>query len=197
MGSGHVRCAGALEANRIGVFLVPPFGATLTILMWLSDTPVAQPYALIAGSVCGAAVGTGISFFGTGIGMALLAMIAAFIVISLIHAYHPLAVALASIPVLLHPGHWFPLLVVLPFTVIAVGSATAMSKWLRGWPVYPTLQTECPVSHPACSQRRLSRSRKRVKPKAHGTSQCLDARSLERKQVHLADDSHRAQDVLR
>jgi len=30
----------ALEANRIGVFLVPPFGATLTILMLLPDTPV-------------------------------------------------------------------------------------------------------------------------------------------------------------
>ena len=51
-----------LEANRIGVFLVPPFGATLTILMLLPDTPVAQPYALIVGSVCGAAVGTGASF---------------------------------------------------------------------------------------------------------------------------------------
>src|SRR6201987_5561704 len=52
----------ALQANRIGVFLVPPFGATLTILMLLPDTPVAQPYALIVGSVCGAAVGTGAGF---------------------------------------------------------------------------------------------------------------------------------------
>src|SRR6201984_3930606 len=127
----------ALEANRIGVFLVPPFAATLTILMLLPETPVAQPYALIMGSVCGAAVGTGVSFLGSGLGMAVLAMIAAFIFISLIHAYHPPGVALASIPVLLHPGHWFPLLVVLPFTVAAVGSAAAMSKWLRDWPVYP------------------------------------------------------------
>jgi hypothetical protein len=62
-----------LEANRIGVFLVPPFGATLTILMLLPDAPVAQPYALIVGSVCGAAVGTGISFLGSGLGMAVLA----------------------------------------------------------------------------------------------------------------------------
>ena len=53
----------ALEANRIGVFLVPPFGATLTILMLLPEAPVAQPYALIVGWVCGAAVGTGASFF--------------------------------------------------------------------------------------------------------------------------------------
>jgi CBS-domain-containing membrane protein len=53
----------ALEANRIGVFLVPPFGATLTILMLLPDAPVAQPYDLIVGSVCGAAVGTGSQSF--------------------------------------------------------------------------------------------------------------------------------------
>ena len=132
-----------LEANRIGVFLVPPFAATLTILMLLPETPVAQPYALIMGSVCGAAVGTGISFFGSGIGMAVLAMIAAFGVISMIHAYHPPGVALASIPVLLHPGYWFPLVVVLPFTVLAVGSAAAMSKWLRGWPVYPRSLRDC------------------------------------------------------
>ena len=71
----------ALEANRIGVFLVPPFAATLTILMLLPDAPVAQPYALIVGSVCGAAVGTGVSFFGSGLGMSVLAMIGAFVVI--------------------------------------------------------------------------------------------------------------------
>jgi len=111
--------------------------------MLLPETPVAQPYALIMGSVCGAAVGTGVSFLGSGLGMAVLAMIAAFIVISLIHAYHPPGVALASIPVLLHPGHWFPLIVVLPFTAVAVGSAAAMSKWLRGWPVYPKSLRNC------------------------------------------------------
>jgi CBS-domain-containing membrane protein len=133
----------ALEANRIGVFRVPPFAATLTILMLLPDAPVAQPYALIVGSVCGAAVGTGVIFFGSGLGMAVLAMIAAFVVISLIHAYHPPAVALASIPVLLHPGHWFLLLVVLPFTAAAVGSTAVMSKWLRGWPVYPKSLRNC------------------------------------------------------
>src|SRR5258708_25740465 len=105
--------------------------------MLLPDAPVAQPYALIAGSVCGAAVGTGISFLGSGLGMAVLAMIAAFIVISLIHAYHPPAVAPTSIPVLLHPGHWVPLLVVLPFTAAAVASAAAIGKLLPRWPVYP------------------------------------------------------------
>src|ERR1700751_5237670 len=122
-----------LEANRIGIFLVPPFGATLTILMLLPEAPVAQPYALIAGSVSAAAVGTVFGLLGSSLVMAVLAMIGAFAVISLIHAYHPPGVALASIPVLLHTGHWFPLTVVLPFTAAAVVSAAAMSKWLRGW----------------------------------------------------------------
>ena len=134
----------ALEANRIGVFLVPPFAATLTILMLLPDATIAQPYALITGSVVGAAVGTGISFFGSGLGVAVLAMIVAFVVISLIHAYHPPGVALAIYPVLLHPGHWFPLLVVLPFTVLAVASAAALSKWSRNWPEYPKPLRNCP-----------------------------------------------------
>src|SRR5258708_30603685 len=75
-----------LEANRIGVFLVAPFGATLTILILLPDTPVAQPYALIAGSVCGAAVGTGISFLGSGPGMAVFALLPSFFVLTLVYA---------------------------------------------------------------------------------------------------------------
>lgn len=100
-------------------------------------------YALIVGSVCGAAVGTGLSSFGSGIGTAVLAMVAAFVVISLMHAYHPPGVALASIPVLLHTGHRFPLLVVLPYTAAAVGSAAAMSKWLSGWPAYPKSLRDC------------------------------------------------------
>jgi hypothetical protein len=60
-----------------------------------------------------------------------------------IHAYHPPGAALASIPVLLHPGHWFSLLVVLPFIAAAAGSAAAMSKWLSAWPVYPKSLRDC------------------------------------------------------
>jgi CBS-domain-containing membrane protein len=64
-------------------------------------------------------------------------MIAAFIVISLIRAYHPPGVALAMIPILLKTGPWFSLSVVLPFTTVAVLSAAAMSKWNSGWLAYP------------------------------------------------------------
>jgi HPP family len=80
----------------------------------------AQPYALIVGSVVGACVGTLLSLFATGLAMAVLAAMLACLVITLIRAFHPPAVALAMYPLLFHPGNWFPLAVVLPFTVIAV-----------------------------------------------------------------------------
>ena len=60
--------------------------------------------------------------------MAILAAVLAFGIINLIHAYHPPGVALAMYPLLLQPGHWFPLSVVLPFTVIAT-SATLLRDW--------------------------------------------------------------------
>jgi CBS-domain-containing membrane protein len=127
----------ALEDNRIGLFLIPPFGATLTILIDLPEAPVAQPYAVVAGSVVGASLGTLLSLFSRGSLMAIFAAVLAFCVINLIHAYHPPGVALAMYPLLLHPGHWFPLSVVLPFTVIATGSAALLSRLVGQWPAYP------------------------------------------------------------
>jgi CBS-domain-containing membrane protein len=126
-----------LEDNRLGLYLIPPFGATLTILLDLPEAPVAQPYTLVAGSVVGASVGTLLSLFSHGSVMAILAAVAAFGILNLIHAFHPPGVALAMYPLLLHPGHWFPLTVVLPFTVIAAGSAAVLSRSVREWPAYP------------------------------------------------------------
>lgn len=126
-----------LEFNRIGLYLVPPFGATLSILLLSPEAGVAQPYALIVGSVVGASVGTLLSFFGTGSGMAILAAIVACLLISAMHAFHPPAVALAMFPLLFHPGNWFPVTVVLPFTVTAVGSAAVLSRLVKNWPAYP------------------------------------------------------------
>jgi CBS domain-containing membrane protein len=71
---------------RIGLFLIPPFGATLTILLVIPDAPVAQPYALVAGSVVGASVGTLLSLFSHGSLMAILAAVLAFGIINVIHA---------------------------------------------------------------------------------------------------------------
>jgi CBS-domain-containing membrane protein len=97
----------------------------------------AQPYALIVGSVVGACVGTLLSLFATGLAMAVLAAMLACLVITLIRAFHPPAVALAMYPLLFHPGNWFPLVVVLPFTVIAVCFAAILSRLVDEWPAYP------------------------------------------------------------
>jgi CBS domain-containing membrane protein len=126
-----------LEFNKIGLYLVPPFAATLSILLLLPDAPIAQPYALIVGSVVGASIGTLLSFLASGLGAAVLAAIIACLVICAIHAFHPPGVALSLYPVLFHPGNWFPLVVVLPFTVIAVCSAALLSKLIEKWPTYP------------------------------------------------------------
>lgn len=126
-----------LEANKIGLFLVPPFGATLSILLLLSDAEIAQPYAIIVGSVVGSSIGTVLSLFAGGLGMAVVAAVVAFGVLSLIRAYHPPGVALAMYPLLLHPGNWFPVFVVLPFTATAVGSAAVLSRLVDEWPAYP------------------------------------------------------------
>jgi CBS-domain-containing membrane protein len=127
----------ALETNRLGLFLVPPFGASLTILLVLPEAQIAQPYALIVGSVTGASVGTVLSFLARGSWMAIVAAIAAFGILNLIRAYHPPGVALAMYPALLHASRWFPLDAVLPFTVTAVASAAVLSHIVKDWPAYP------------------------------------------------------------
>ena len=126
-----------LEHNRIGLFLVPPFGATLTLLLMLPEASVTQPYAIVAGSVVGAGTGTVLSLYGHGSALAVVAAVLAFGVMNLVRGYHPPGVALAMYPLLLRPGHWFPLAVVLPFTVAAVGSAALLSRLVGKWPEYP------------------------------------------------------------
>src|ERR1700758_1942440 len=79
-----------MESNRLGLYLIPPFAATLTIILVLPDAAVAQPYAVVAGSVVGASLGTLVSLFsGGGISMAIVAAVLAFVAINLLHAYHP------------------------------------------------------------------------------------------------------------
>jgi CBS-domain-containing membrane protein len=133
-----------LDLRRGGIFLVPPFAATMTILLYLPDVSIAQPFTIIFGSAFGAAIGTVLSLFlGFGPGVAMVAAITALIALPLLRAYHPPGVALAMYPPLLHPGLWFAIQVVLPFTLVAVISAALMSRLLRRWPQYPApLRTE-------------------------------------------------------
>ena len=127
-----------LDRRHDGIFLVPPFAATMTILLYLPNVPIAQPFAVVCGSVLGATIGTVLTLLlGFGPGIAMLAALTALITLPLLRAYHPPGVALAMYPPLLHPGLWFAAQVVLPLTLIAVISAALMSRLVRGWPPYP------------------------------------------------------------
>jgi CBS-domain-containing membrane protein len=39
-----------LDLRRNGIFLVPPFATTMTVLLYLPDVPTAQPFAIVTGS---------------------------------------------------------------------------------------------------------------------------------------------------
>ena len=107
-----------------GVFLVPPFAATASILLYLPDVPIARPLPVVIGSTCGAAIGTAFTWIlGFGPVSALIAAVIAAVVLPLSRLYHPPGVALALYPALLHPGAWFAPRVVLPVTLAAVASA--------------------------------------------------------------------------
>jgi len=118
---------------------VPPFGATMTILIFLPEVPIAQPGPVIIGSVCGAAIGTALAEFGHGAVYAAAAASICVIVLSLLRILHPPAIALSMLPLLLHPGFWFPLAVVLPVTSALVLSAALLSRipgaWSRPYPL--------------------------------------------------------------
>jgi CBS-domain-containing membrane protein len=124
-----------LDLRDGAIFLLPPFAATLTILVYLPNAPVAQPVAVVCGSVFGAATGTVFSLvLGSGAGVAMLAALAAMIMLPLLRVFHPPGTALAMCPALLHLGPWFALEVVLPFTLVAVISWAVISRLLRGLP---------------------------------------------------------------
>jgi hypothetical protein len=58
-----------LDFRDGGLFLIPPFAATLTILVYQPNVSIAQPIAVVCGSLLGAAIGTVLSVllgFGAG-----------------------------------------------------------------------------------------------------------------------------------
>src|ERR1700746_1050602 len=127
-----------LDLRDGACLLLPPFAATLTILVYLPNTAVAQPVAVVCGSVFGAATGTVFSLvLGSGAGVTMLAALAAMIMLPLLRVFHPPGIALAMCPALLHLGPWFAVEVVLPFTLAAVTSWALISRLLRGLPRYP------------------------------------------------------------
>jgi CBS-domain-containing membrane protein len=123
--------------HQVAIFLVPPFAAMLSILLYLPQQPVAQPLPVIVGSTVAAALGTAVAGFTHGPWAA--AIVAAILLIALprVGLYHPPAIALSMYPLLLRPGPWFPLLVVLPFSFLAVMSHVLLSRIMPAWPRYP------------------------------------------------------------
>lgn len=123
--------------NAISLYLVPPFAASLSILLYLPQQPVAQPLPVIAGSTLSALVGTLVALFVHGPFPAAITGIVLLWALPRVGLYHPPAIALSLYPLLLHPGIWFPFAVVLPFTVVAVLSHIWFSRHLSHWPRYP------------------------------------------------------------
>ena len=133
-----------LDLRDGGIVLIPPFAATLTILVYQPNVAIAQPVAVVCGSVLGTTIGTLLSLLlGFGPGVAMLAALTAVIMLPLLRVFHPPAIALAMCPALFHCGAWFPVDVVLPFTLAAVLSSALLSRLLTSWPRYPApLSTE-------------------------------------------------------
>ena len=127
-----------LDRSEQAAFLIPPFAATLTIIAYLPEVAIAQPLAVVCGSVAGAAIGTGLSLLlGFGPDVAVAAALSAMVALPLLRIFHPPGVALAMYPALLHPGALFPLVVVLPFALVAVISASVLSRLMPRFPRYP------------------------------------------------------------
>ncbi len=126
-----------LDGSAHFVWLVPPFAATLTILLLLPRSPIAQPIAVVFGSTLGASVGTAVSLLVHGPFYAVL--VAGLMVFWLprLRIYHPPGVALSMYPLLLHTGIGFPLVVVLPFTLVSVVTCSLLSRVSMDWPEYP------------------------------------------------------------
>ncbi|MCY0893168.1 MAG: HPP family protein [Acidibacillus sp.] len=126
-----------LSGNTDWIWLTPPFGATLTILMLLPEASIAQPFPVIIGSTVGAGIGEVILLIGHGPYYAVLAAIITLILLSLLRIFHPPAVALSMFTVLLHTNIWFPIAVVLPLEVIAVVSRWCLSICFVHMSTYP------------------------------------------------------------
>jgi CBS domain-containing membrane protein len=122
---------------EVTAFLVPPFGASLSLIVSLPQQPVAQPLPVVLGGTIGAAVGSLMALWGHGPILAAVAALIVFVILPPLGLYFPPAVALGIFPLLVKTTPWFPLLSVLPFTLIAVGSAAMLSRWVDAWPAYP------------------------------------------------------------
>jgi CBS-domain-containing membrane protein len=145
-----------LDLREGRIFLIPPFAATLTMLVYQPGVAIAQPVVVVCGSVFGTMIGTVLALLlGFGPEVATLAALTSALVLPLLRVLHPPGIALAMCPALLHLGSWFTVEVVLPFTLVAVISSALLSRLLSGWPRYPV-----PLSSEVGPSRRKTRARR-------------------------------------
>ncbi len=124
---------------HVTAFLVPPYAAILTLIVALPQKDVSQPAPIIAGGTLSAGVGSLLALWGHGPLLAAVAGIVAFSMLPGLGLFFPPGVALAMVPLLIKTTPWFPLLSVLPFTLLACGSASWLSAHVKKWPLYPKL----------------------------------------------------------
>ncbi len=126
-----------LDGSTQFIWLVPPFAATLSILLLLPQAPIAQPIPVVVGPTLGACVGTAVALFVHGPIYAVLVAGLMLWALPLLKVYHPPGIALSMYPLMLHTSVWFPLVVVFPFTIVAVATCTLLSRVSKAWPDYP------------------------------------------------------------
>lgn len=126
-----------LDGTTNAVWLVPPFAASLTILLLLPTASIAQPIPVVAGPTLAACVGTAASLWVHGPFYAVLAAGVMLVVLPRLKIYHPPGVALAMYPLLLNTTIYFPFVVVLPFVLVAVVTCAVFSRVSPSWAAYP------------------------------------------------------------
>jgi len=137
--------------TRLGLYLVPPFGATSLLLFAVPNSPLAQPWSAIVGNTLSALVGVGVCLaipdpalrIALAVGLATAAMI-------LFRAVHPPAGAVAmtaamSPDAIAHLGFWFALTPIALGTTALVLIAIPYAR-LTGRR-YPFRQFEGPSKH--------------------------------------------------
>jgi len=132
-----------LDDQHEGIFLVPPFAATMSILLCLPSVSIANR-SLSSSAQSLARRSALCSACSSASVLALRSLLA--------HRADRVAfaacvsspgIALAMFPVLLHPGPWFAVSGRTAIHVAAVISYAVMSRLLNSWPRYPApLRTE-------------------------------------------------------
>ena len=136
---------------RLGLYLVPPFGATAVLLFAVPNSPLAQPWSAVLGNALAALIGVALCLVIADPALRVAAAVGGSVgAMILARAVHPPAGAVAMTAALnpeaiAHLGFWFVLAPIGLGTVALVGLAMAHAR-LTGRR-YPFRQFEAPGRH--------------------------------------------------